>query len=124
VLSDFGPNDKVSVPSKDSYFSLHDTSGQAVEPTETPVQWAPGSLSTIKAAGHSNWHSLPYSVQVRNTWYRTSYPSRDFMERYLIKHNEEFNLALCVSEIYTVYNVKGKDHRITCQEGTEGRVEV
>jgi hypothetical protein len=42
-------------------------------PIQPPIQWVPGALSLgIKRPGHEADHSLPSSVEVKNTWSYTS----------------------------------------------------
>jgi hypothetical protein len=57
----------------------------ALGPTQPPVQWVPGALSSrVNLPGREADHSPPTSAEVKNTWIYTSTPSRVFMAWRLI----------------------------------------
>jgi len=47
----------------------------ALGPTQLPIQWGPGALSTgVKQPGHEADHSPPSSADIENMWSYTSTP--------------------------------------------------
>jgi hypothetical protein len=66
--------------------------GQALGPTQPPIQWVPGVLSPgIKRPGREADHSPASSVEV-NAWSYTSTPQYIFMACCWIKH---YDAVLC-----------------------------
>jgi hypothetical protein len=46
-----------------------------LEPTQPPIQWAPGAFSLgVKRQGREAYHSPPSSAEVKNAWSYTSTP--------------------------------------------------
>jgi hypothetical protein len=52
----------------------------ALDPTEPPIQWVPGALSTeLKRLGREADHSPATSAEVKKIWIYTSIPPYAFM---------------------------------------------
>jgi len=61
-----------------------------VEPTQTPIQWVSGALSSdVKWPGPEADRSTPSSAEVKNAWGYTFTPQYVFM-MYLVKHRDNF----------------------------------
>jgi hypothetical protein len=74
-------------------FLFFTASRTAPRPTHPPIQWAPGTLSSvIKRPGREADHSPPSSAEIKHAWRYTSSPEYVFMACCLVKHRD--NLAL------------------------------
>jgi hypothetical protein len=63
----------------------------ALEPTQPPVQWVPGSLSLeLKWPEREADHSPPSSAEVKNAWSYISIPQYVFMAWCLVKYRDNF----------------------------------
>ena len=56
------------------HYSLSETCGPALEPTQTPIKWIRGSFPGVKRPGREVHHSFPSSVKVKNKWIYTISP--------------------------------------------------
>jgi hypothetical protein len=66
----------VRVPVEGKIFLLSTSSRPVLGPTQPPIQWILGALSSgVKQPGRETNHSLPTSAEVKNTWIYTSTPS-------------------------------------------------
>jgi hypothetical protein len=68
IVSDYGLGDRGSIPGRGKkIFPLASVSRPALRPTQPPVQWVPGVLSSDKArAGRDADHSSPSGAEVKN----------------------------------------------------------
>jgi hypothetical protein len=63
----------VRFPEGAGNFSFITVSRTALEPTQPPIQWVPGTLSLgVKRLGCETDHSPPSSAEVKNAWSYTS----------------------------------------------------
>jgi hypothetical protein len=70
---------------KNFHFSI--PSRRALGPTQPPIRWVVGALSPgVKLQGREADHSLPASVEVKNTRIYASAPSYVFKAQCLVKH--------------------------------------
>jgi hypothetical protein len=59
----------------------------ALEPTQSPILWAPGALTLeVKRPGREADHSPPSSAEVKNAWVYTTTPPYFFKAWCLVKH--------------------------------------
>jgi hypothetical protein len=83
IATGYGLDDQgVGVPrpggGKNFYFSM--SSKPALGPTQTPIQWVPGALSSgVKRQGREADHSSPASAGIKKIWIYTSTPPYVFM---------------------------------------------
>jgi hypothetical protein len=74
-------------------FSLHNRVQTGSGPTQSPIQWAAMTLSSMmKRPGREANHSPPSSVIVKNTWSYTSTLPYVFMLWRFVKHTDNFTL--------------------------------
>jgi len=70
-------------------------SRMALGPTQTPIQWVPGSLFLeVKRPGREADRSSPSGAEVKNAWKYTSTPQYVFMAWFLVKHRDTFQYCL------------------------------
>jgi hypothetical protein len=69
-----------SSPGRGEIFLYSTASMPDLGPTQPPIQWVPGALSSgVKQPGREADHSTPTSANVKNTWIYTSTPPYVFM---------------------------------------------
>jgi hypothetical protein len=83
IATGYGLNDRgfgVRVPVGVKNFLVCTLSRLSLNPTQTPVQWVPGTLSSgVKRRGREAHHSPPPSAEVKKIWIYTSTPPYPFM---------------------------------------------
>jgi hypothetical protein len=83
-------------------FLLSMAFGPTLWPIQTPVQWAPGSLSPmLKLARHDAHHSPQFMPRLRMAWSCCLTPPYAFMKCCLIKNRHKFHFThRCYVEVY------------------------
>jgi hypothetical protein len=81
IVTGYGLDDRgvgVRVPVESRIFST--SSRPVLRPTQPPIQWVPGALSSgVKRSGREVDHSPPTSAEVKNIWIYTSTPPYVFV---------------------------------------------
>jgi hypothetical protein len=79
-LRDGRPRGRSSRPGKVKNFLFSTSSRPALRPTQPPIQWVRGALSSgLKRTRREADHSPPASVEVKEMWIYTSTPPYVFM---------------------------------------------
>jgi hypothetical protein len=66
IATGYGLDGRGSIPGRDKMF-LFPIAPRALGPTQFPIQWVPGALSSgIKRSGREDDHSSPSSVEVKD----------------------------------------------------------
>jgi hypothetical protein len=66
VTTGYGLDTQGSIPSRRKLFLFSVTFIPSLGPTQSPIQWVPGTLSSgVKRPGQETDHSLPYNVEVK-----------------------------------------------------------
>jgi hypothetical protein len=85
------PRNHGSIPGRGRRHLFPTRSRPVLGPTQSPIQWVPGSIyQGVKRPGHEADHTPPSSAKVKNVWSYTSTPLSVFMAQCLIKHRENF----------------------------------
>jgi hypothetical protein len=80
-------------------FLFTTASRTALEPTQPPIQWVPGTLSLgIKRPGREADHSPPSSAEVKNAWSYTSTLQYVFIAWCLVKYRDNFTFTFTILE--------------------------
>jgi hypothetical protein len=76
-------------------FVLATASRPTLKPTQTNIQWVPGSLSPgVKRPGREAHTSSPFSSEVKNTWSYTTTLAYVFVSWWIFKHGNIFTFYL------------------------------